>query len=70
MTEVEQLRVQDIDLEAGTVYSKGMAKNQPRTLKMRPQQIMLFYKYIHEIRPKLKKENTDQLILNLRGGNT
>ena len=77
LTEVEQLRMQDIDLEAGTVYSKGMAKTLPRTLKMKPRQIMLFYKYIHEIRPELLKRNTDlstgalaqedQLILNIRG---
>lgn len=77
LTEVEQLSVQNIDLEAGTVYSKGMAKTLPRTLKMKPHQIMLFYKYIHEIRPELLKRNTDlstgalaqedQLILNIRG---
>jgi integrase/recombinase XerD len=67
LTEVEQLRIQDIDLEAGTIYSKGMAKTLPRTLKMKPHQIMLFYKYIHEIRPKIISENTDQLILNIRG---
>ena len=77
LTEVEQLSVQNIDLEAGTVYSKGMAKTLPRTLKMKPRQIMLFYKYIHEIRPELWKRNTDlstgalaqenQLILNIRG---
>jgi integrase/recombinase XerD len=67
LTEVEQLKLQDIDLEAGTVYSKGMAKTLPRTLKMKPHQIMLFYKYIHEIRPEIISERTDQLILNIRG---
>jgi integrase/recombinase XerD len=35
---------------------------------MKPKQIMLFYKYIHEVRSKVIKENTSQLILNLRGG--
>jgi integrase/recombinase XerD len=44
-----------------------MAKNQPRTLKMKSQQIMLFYKYIHEIRPEIISENTNQLLLNIRG---
>jgi integrase/recombinase XerD len=68
LKEVAQLRLQDIDLEAGTVYTKGMAKTSPRTLKMKTKQIMLFYKYIHEIRSKIIRENTDQLILNLRGG--
>jgi integrase/recombinase XerD len=68
LTEVEQLKVQDIDLEAGTIYTKGMAKSLPRTLKMKPQQIMLFHQYIHEIRSKIISKNTDQLILNIRGG--
>jgi integrase/recombinase XerD len=68
LTEAEQLKVQDIDLEAGTIYTKGMAKSLPRTLKMKPHQIMLFHQYIHEIRTKIISENTDQLILNIRGG--
>ncbi len=73
LTEVAQLKVADIDLEAGTIYSKGMvgrhsAKTLPRTLKMKANQIMLFYKYIHEIRPKVIGESTDQLILNIKGG--
>jgi integrase/recombinase XerD len=68
LKEVAQLRLKDIDLEAGTVFTKGMAKTLPRTLKMKTKQIMLFYKYIHEVRSKIIKENTSQLILNLRGG--
>jgi integrase/recombinase XerD len=68
LVEAEQLKVQDIDLEAGTVYTRGMAKTLPRTLKMKTKQVMLFYKYIHEVRIKTIRENTDQLILNLRGG--
>jgi integrase/recombinase XerD len=67
LKELVQLRLKDIDLEAGTVYTKGMAKTLPRTLKMKTKQIMLFYKYIHEIRTKIIKEETDILILNIRG---
>jgi integrase/recombinase XerD len=67
LTEVEQLRIQDIDLEAGTIYTRGMAKTLPRTLKMKTHQVMLFYKYIHKIRPEIISENTDHLILNIRG---
>jgi integrase/recombinase XerD len=29
---------------------------------------MLFHQYIHEIRSKIISKNTDQLILNIRGG--
>lgn len=67
LKELAQLRLKDIDLEAGTIYTKGMAKTLPRTLKMKTKQIMLFYKYIHEVRTKIIKEATDQLILNIRG---
>jgi integrase/recombinase XerD len=67
LKETEQVRLRDVDLEAGTVHSRGMAKTLPRTLKMKPRQIMLFYRYIHEIRPKSISENTDRLILNIRG---
>jgi integrase/recombinase XerD len=67
LVEAEQLKVQDIDLEAGTIYTRGMAKTLPRTLKMKTKQVMLFYKYIHKIRPEIISENTDHLILNIRG---
>jgi integrase/recombinase XerD len=67
LVEAEQLKVQDIDLEVGTIYTRGMAKTLPRTLKMKTKQVMLFYKYIHKIRPEIISENTDHLILNIRG---
>jgi integrase/recombinase XerD len=69
LKEVAQLRLKDIDLEAGTVYHKRHGQNfTDEHLKMKPKQIMLFYKYIHEVRAKIIRENTSQLILNLRGG--
>lgn len=34
---------------------------------MKPKQIMLFYRYIHEIRLEIQKEETERLILNIRG---
>lgn len=67
LKEVVQLKRQDIDLEAGTVHTRGMAKTLSRTLKMKPGQVMLFYRYIHEIKPKTIKEDTDRLLLNIRG---
>ena len=67
LSELIKLRVKDIDLEAGTIAVKGMAKSQPRTLKMKPKQVMLFYQYIYQVRAKVIKEKTDQLLLNIRG---
>lgn len=53
--DIVSLTLRDIDLEAGTIYIKADTKTNSRTLKLRPNQIMLFYKYIHEVRPKLLK---------------
>lgn len=72
LTEVESLRVADIDLVVGTVYTKGMKgrrsiKTLPRSLKMKPQQVMLFHEYLHQIRPQLLSQPTSQLLLNIKG---
>lgn len=67
LKEVEQLKVSDVDLEGATIYTQGMARTLPRALKMQSSQIMLFYKYIHEIRRNLIKEETDLLLINMRG---
>lgn len=54
-SDIVKLTIKDIDLESVTIYIKADTKTNSRTLKLRPNQIMLFYKYIHEIRPKLLK---------------
>lgn len=65
--DIVSLTLRDIDLEAGTIYIKADTKTNSRTLKLRPNQIMLFYKYIHEVRPKLKTIETSSLILTKSG---
>ena len=67
VTEIIMLRVQDIDLEAGTVHVRAMARTMGRTLKLRTEQVMLFYNYIHEVRTGLLKTDTDRLIITMRG---
>jgi integrase/recombinase XerD len=52
-TDIVSLTIKDIDLEAGTIYIKADTKTNSRTLKLKPNQIMLIYKYINEVRPKL-----------------
>jgi integrase/recombinase XerD len=68
--EIINLKTYDIDLEKGTIYIRKTRKSNARKLELRPNQVMGFYKYIHEIRMDLLKENTsqaEQLIVNLRG---
>jgi len=67
LTEITKLRLQDIDLEAGTVFVRAMPRTMARTLMLKTPQAMLFYNYIHELRPKLLRTGTDRLVLTLRG---
>ncbi|WP_347053590.1 tyrosine-type recombinase/integrase [Flavobacterium olei] len=65
--EIIRLNVQDIDLDAGTIYIKASTNLKNRKLKLLPQQIMLFFKYINEIRPKMLRSATDKLIITKLG---
>lgn len=61
------LEVENIDLKKGTIYIKSTAKTNARTLNLKPNQIMLMYCYVNEIRSFLAKENTESLIITKRG---
>ncbi len=67
--EITRLRLQDIDLEAGEIYIRSTPVSQARKLKLKARQVMIFYKYIHQVRPRLlkAKPETEPLILTLRG---
>ena len=65
--EIIRLTVDDVDLERGEVYIKGSRKLNERTLKLKQNQILLFYKYINESRPKLLREITAILIIGKLG---
>jgi len=66
--EMEALTTRNINLEAGTVYIKMTAKTNSRELSLKPSQILLFYDYIREIRPRLLRDSmTDQLLIGHRG---
>ena len=60
--EITQIEIHQIDLEKGTIQITGNVKNKGRTLNLKPNQIMLFYKYINEtraeIQAKTKTENS------------
>ncbi len=66
--EMEGLRVGDINLEAGTVRIRATAKTNGRELSLKPNQILLFYAYLREMRPLLLKEGaSDRLLIGHRG---
>jgi integrase/recombinase XerD len=66
--EMEALRIADINLDAGTIYIKATAKTNRRELSLKPNQILLFYHYLQEIRGKLLREKkSDSLLIGQRG---
>jgi integrase/recombinase XerD len=65
--EIINLKTEDIDFEAGTVFIGATRGTNERRLQLKTTQVMVFYKYIHETRAKMLKADTDQLIINLRG---
>jgi site-specific recombinase XerD len=46
--EISQLRIEDVKLEAGTVYIRENVKNRGRTLDLKPRQILLMHTYMKE----------------------
>jgi integrase/recombinase XerD len=55
--EIERLQCNEINLEQATLYIKSSAQNNSRTLGLKANQILLFKKYLEEIRVKLVAEN-------------
>jgi len=67
MQEVIGLKLKDVNLEEGTVYIKSSGHLNSRTLKLKGKQIILLQRYLEQIRPQLQKQETDFLLLNIRG---
>lgn len=44
--EIVQIKVEDLDLEKGSINIKGNIKNKGRTLALKPNQILLFHNYL------------------------
>jgi integrase/recombinase XerD len=66
--EMENINIEDINLTEGTIYIKPSPKSNGRELALKPKQIMLFYEYINQIRPKLLNQTTENkaLLLGIR----
>lgn len=56
--EIEKLNLEHINLEQGTIYIPKQGRGASRELKLFPNQVLQFYKYIHEARPKLLSPNS------------
>ncbi|MDQ6470070.1 tyrosine-type recombinase/integrase [Flavobacterium sp. LHD-80] len=65
--EIIRLSVRDIDLDAGTVYVKASSNLNSRKLQLLAKQILLFSKYINEVRPRMLRSATDKLIITKLG---
>lgn len=61
------LRIQDIDLDLGTVYVMATKKLTRRTLELRPNQVLALYKYIYETRVELMKTGISSLLITKLG---
>ena len=65
--EITKLEVKDIDLDKGTIYIKASTNLNRRTLELVNKQMILFDKYINEVRPKLLRSKTEKLIISKLG---
>jgi integrase/recombinase XerD len=62
--EIEGLTIDEINLEQATIYIKPSAKTNGRTLALKANQILLFKKYLEEIRVKLLLKTKTELKQN------
>lgn len=65
--ELARIELKDINTETGEIYIKASPKLNSRTLKLKPTQVLPLYRYINEIRPKLLRTETENLIINKLG---
>jgi site-specific recombinase XerD len=65
--ELARIELKDINTETGEIYIKSSPKLNSRTLKLKPKQILPLHRYINEIRPKLLRTETQNLIINKLG---
>jgi len=65
--ELTRIELKDLDLEKAEIYIKSSSKLNSRTLKLKSKQILIFHKYITEVRPKILAKPTEKLIINKLG---
>ena len=66
--EMAVISVTDINLEAGSIYIKSTHTTNSRTLSLKPNQILLLYTWLQQVRPKLLRgTDSDALLIGHRG---
>jgi len=65
--ELARLEVKDIDLDNGTIYVKASTSQNRRTLELLNKQMIIFSKYINEVRPELLRCSSNKLLLSKLG---
>lgn len=65
--ELHRIEVNDIDLKNGRISVRGSKRSYSRKLELKSVQILELQEYINEIRPKLIKQETEQLIISIKG---
>lgn len=67
VSEIVNLRPEDIDLESTQICIWGSERNRRRQLPLAAEQIIPLHRYLHEIRTKVNKQDHQNLILTSRG---
>ena len=70
--EISQIKITDVNLEAGTIRIKGNTKNKGRTLSLKSNQILLFHNYLKNEwkkyhRKQKPSKRTDYFLMNHKG---
>ncbi len=65
--EICALTLEDVDLEAAQVHVRPTRKTNARTLPLEARQSVWLYRYIHQVRPKLLRGDTQSLVITARG---
>jgi site-specific recombinase XerD len=66
-SELVNLKVSDVDLELGTVFTRGGKKTKQRTLGLKSKQNTHLIRYIENDRPNLISQPTKYLFVSIRG---
>lgn len=65
--ELSRIRIKDIDLRNGKLNVPGSRRSNSRKLELKSAQILELQEYIKKIRPELTKQDTEQLIVSMKG---
>ncbi len=67
VSDIENLRIEDLDLKNAKIKVKSTGITNERILDLKAEQILLFYEYLKEEREKLERQKTSFFLLNKLG---